>query len=240
MITINKTLSLLFVSLLIATEIVLTSPLGAETESQQKNVYFTPPDAGKPNNTTQGGTRPVRLCANDTSAPEILVTALVPDNSSTLTTATHPTFLVYLPPTTAENLVFSLRDPQETYYYQQTIQLDGQSGIISFTLPENAPPLEVDQDYLFSFTLACEETISPDDFVWSGNIRRVTLTAKIDSINSLELASFYGENGIWLDMLALIAQEHLTKPNDLTISQNWQTVLESVGLEEISEQPLLE
>lgn len=238
MITLKKLLFYLFFSL----SLLLTPSLAsneAESEKKANNLQFVPPDAGKPSQTTPGGTRPVKLCPQDNSTPESIVTALVPVEYTTLTASAYPTFLVYIPQTSAPSLVFSIRDEQENYFYQQTIPLEGESGVISFQLPQTASPLEINQNYIFSFTLACQEIISPNDFVWSGQIKRVELTETFPSDSPLELANFYAQNGIWLDMLAIIAQERLIKPDDQYLRENWQQVLTSVGLESIVDEPLV-
>jgi hypothetical protein len=228
---------LLIFSLFI-TLIPITTP-AKPNNNDNPEVSFIPPDEGQPTTTTSGGTRPVKLCLEDTGVSQPSVTPLMPVSASSFTVISHPTFFIYIPETAAQNLIFSIRDASENYYYQHSIPLEGKSGIISFQLPEDAPPLALNQDYLFSFTIACTGVASPNDFVWSGQIRRVDLPVNTQNTNSLELANIYGENGIWLDMLAIIAQAKLEQPNDTNLTQNWQKILNSVGLENIAEQPIL-
>ena len=66
-----------------------------------------------------------------TVAPELL--SSVP--KKVITTAAYPTFLFFVPTTTARQVEFSIRDHDLKSIYRQTFSLSAQSGILRVVLP---------------------------------------------------------------------------------------------------------
>ena len=95
-----------------------------------------------PNNITVGRVRGNEL---------LYVTPLIPPSQIGRTVASHPTFFVYVPETGAKEVLFSLQDANRNHHYQTTFDISGKEGIISFTLPEEAPAIEMNKPYLWYF-----------------------------------------------------------------------------------------
>ena len=82
-----------------------------------KQILFKPPTDEEPPPTRGAGSRNDRLCSQDAlvdqsslSSQPLALTALVPPNQSNLTWAERPTVWVYVPETSARQIVLSVRD----------------------------------------------------------------------------------------------------------------------------------
>jgi hypothetical protein len=106
-------------------------------------VTFEPPGDGKPDNTVGGASRDSGQCLQDAIASQQTITPLMPTTNRGLTLVERPTFFVYVPQTSAQKAFFSLKDKDESYYYQATLPMPETSGIVSLKLPADAPALEI-------------------------------------------------------------------------------------------------
>jgi len=196
------------------------------------------------------------------------LTALMPRNpltnrpvNQTLTVAANPTVFVYVPETTplsAEDLVlaeFSVLDDQEKDVYKTTFRLPtvlssdlpnssvSTPGIVKLSLPANVS-LETGKNYHWVFKLSCRKANADPNaepnytrYV-EGWIQRTELSselkAKIEQATPLEQAKLYATARIWSDTLMLAAQLRSSQPAE------WEELLKSVGLTEISQAPFIE
>lgn len=204
-------------------------------------VEFVPPSQEKVDNTRGGASRGEIKCSQDeVYGPS--VRALLPASQQGFTVATHPSFLVYLPKTSAPIVHFTLRDENNRGVYQTTFPIVKTGGIISISLPEDQPPLQLSKTYQWSVALICQPAQTDIPFA-SGQVRRIklnsALSSQLDHNNLLQQASFYGQAGIWYESLVILAQLRKTRPDDQIITDNWLQLLNSVGLEEIAAEPLL-
>ena len=168
----------------------------------------------------------------------------MPTSNHGLTTVERPTFLDYVPQTSAQKAFFSLKDKDENYYYQTTLPIPETPGIVSFKLPADAPALEIGKSYQWSFVTICGERLAVDDPRVEGHIQRIELNTQLSSqlknLSPLERAALYGSDGIWYETVATLAQLRQSQPNDLTLAATWENLLKSVGLEAIATKPLLQ
>jgi hypothetical protein len=106
-------------------------------------------------------------------------TVLLPEGTHIgRTTVGHPTLFVYVPATEATQALFSLQDEAGDSHYFTTIELTGEAGIVSLTLPKDAPTLEVGQNYLSFFVpIAPGGTLRPDSHTVTAWIKRVAPNA---------------------------------------------------------------
>ncbi|MEL7036623.1 MAG: DUF928 domain-containing protein [Cyanobacteria bacterium J06592_8] len=218
-------------------------------------VAFQPPKGqGMPTRTAGGASRTGTTCPT-MAIDQTELTALVPaflaensisSNSTGLTTQATPTFYFFVPAIAGQQAVFSLKDENHQDIYQTRIPLSGKVGIVSVKLPADVPPLEISKSYRWSFGIVCQAQ-SPQQqsgvvFV-TGEIRRVevdtTLTHQLQQITPLEQAALYAENGIWFDSMEIIANLRKTQPNDITLDQKWEELLNSVNLGDIAQQPFI-
>ena len=207
-------------------------------------VTFDPPGEGKPDNTAGGASRDSGQCFRDAIASQPTITPLMPTTNRGLTVVERPTFFVYVPQTSAQKAFFSLKDKDESYYYQATLPITGTSGIVSFKLPADAPALEIGKSYQWSFVTICGERLAVDDPRVEGQIQRIEpnkeFSSQLKNLSPLERAAVYGADGIWYDTLATLAELRRSQPNDITLAATWENLLKSVGLDAIATKPLLQ
>lgn len=208
------------------------------TSGATRGSRFQPPGDNAPGNTTSGATR-----GDDTELPS----AVVPTDSNYGRTMTaRPTLLVYVPPTTSKEAFFSIQDASRSHHYQTLLPIPSEGGIVSITIPADAPALEVGQDYQWHFVvLNSKGTLEPDSYGINGWIERVqpSETPAIESntnssLPPIEQAALYAEQGIWYDTASVLFLERLARPNDDAITTEWQNLLSQVGLEELASKPV--
>jgi hypothetical protein len=77
-----------------------------------------------------------------------------------------------------------------------------------------------------------------------GIVRRVEPPAEIFNLGEQttlhERATHYANAGIWVEAIATLAQARQDSPNDLEALNDWRSLLQSVDLTDVAEQPLLE
>ncbi|MCC5638436.1 DUF928 domain-containing protein [Nostoc sp. CHAB 5844] len=212
-------------------------------------VTYIPTNLGKPMRQIPGGTRGpgVRLSENGTACIQGKkpLTALTPVFDLQKTTAAHPTFFFYVPQTSAPVMELVLSDDQDNVVYQQTLPTPTKAGIVSLNLPEkpNVPSLKVGQTYQWDFSVICDRRDRELDYVVSGSIERIapdaTLMTELEKLKPEEQAAIYALSGFWEDSLAILSELRKSNPNDLTIKNDWEDLLRSGGLEEITQEPLV-
>ncbi|MBE9042050.1 DUF928 domain-containing protein [Oscillatoriales cyanobacterium LEGE 11467] len=211
----------------------LTSPI----------IHFEPANddsADRDGDSLGGASRPAtQKCQQDTAYP-LPMTPLLPDSSRGLTVATHPTFFVYIPPTSAPKAYFIIKDTtNDLEVYQTMLPLTQTAGVIGIELPDSAPPLEVGKTYRWFVGLLCQPS-QTDLPIVEGNIERIELDSELTVNASLEeQAVSYGASGIWYDTIERVVQLRQQQPDNEMLSRTWWELLDSVGLAEIAIQPML-
>jgi hypothetical protein len=212
-------------------------------------VNFSPrPGKDKPTTASGAGTRGICFAdadqlANGTASSNLSnqdgLTLILPNITPALTAEARPTFLFYVPKTKAQQVEFrlfakvenELGEPQ-TGIYRQAIdlsdELNGQSGVISYTLPANAPALELNQSYSWSVSLVCNTSKRQRDIVMHGDIERVelsnTVATAIAQADPAEQALLYAQDGIWYEAAAILASLNSEKDSN---AMPWQSLLSS-------------
>lgn len=203
-------------------------------------------------------------CSKKNQQNQMPLTGLMPRNpltnrpvNQTLTVAANPTVFVYVPETStesAENLLFaefSVSDDQDNEVYQTTLQLPtvlssdvptssvSTPGIVKLSLPADVP-LETGKNYRWVFQLSCGKANAEREFgrYVEGWIQRTELSselkAKIEQATPLEQAKLYATAKIWSETLMLASELRSSQPAE------WEELLKSVGLTEISQAPFIE
>lgn len=234
--------------LLTLLSVTLLSPLsfGVLEANANPGIVFQPPTDEKIHDSRGGASRPAEVkCAEDEPYPYPL-TALVPHSGLGLTTQPHPTLLVYVPPTMATQVHFTLRDAYHQGVYQAYFPISPGGGIRSITLPTDSPELLVGNRYQWSLALLCQSP-QTDMPVASGHIQRIELaeetadrtTALANQPLALQ-ANTYGQAGVWHDMLASLAQLHQAQPVvNREWSADWVELLQAESLGAIANAPFL-
>ena len=218
-------------------------------------LFKPPPGEEEPENTKGGGSRDGgNSCDRDLanrrqkdSDNRSSLTAIAPIGYNGLTTVDRPTFWVNLPPTSARQAILLIKkgsDPdwhQLVTHSQQSIDLMGKAGLIGIELSQDAPALEIGEEYQWIVALVCGNQPNPNDPLITAGIERID-RSQINrnvptTITKLDRASLYARQGIWYDALDILVAEKssLTNWNDL-----WVKYLQSGGLsDEIANKPVV-
>lgn len=202
------------------------------------------PDVGLPGRRVGGGTRDGCY-----SSPNVLH-ALTPKSNLGKTTKPNPSFFIYLPPSNAQEAKFALEDTSAKEVYKTNVSLANSSGIVQVTLPEisNSSILEEGKNYKWSFQLICEQSdgsIAYGDFVEGWIVRQAPDTVLEEQLASMSLrdrAARYASLGIWYDSVEALAEARnnpSSNPTDANSERDWKSLLTSVGLVSIAEEPLI-
>ena len=240
--------------------IVLIATLNPSPFAVMGQVIPTLPSGDKPD-TRSGGPRFIQP-REDMDAPpsarvrsvrggcasrnQLSLTALTPKNKRGRTVSNYPTFFFYLPQTEAELAEFILEDESGNQIYQQDLTIKNLSGVIGVSIPanKNVPPLEVGKNYTWKFSVVCDAEDRSSDQLESGIVRRVQLSP--DILGELENATprqktvIYARNGIWQDALNTLAAARRANPNDTDLAADWESLLDSVTLDAIAKEPIVE
>ncbi|MBE9005827.1 DUF928 domain-containing protein [Fortiea sp. LEGE XX443] len=215
-------------------------------------VTYIPSNLGKPMRQIQGATRGPANRPSETGAACIQgnksLKALIPAFDlprTTRTTAANPTFFFYVPQTSAPVMELVLSDEQDNIVYEVTLPTPNKAGIVSLNMPvkPTVPSLKVDKTYKWYFSLICDRRERQLDFVVFGSIERIapdaTLKTALEKVKPEEKAAIYALSGFWQDSLAILSELRKSSPNDMTIKNDWEDLLRSGGLEEITQEPLV-
>ena len=180
------------------------------------------------------------------SPSEKSITALIPTTNLGLTTAAYPTFFFYIPQTTATAMEFVLIDEDnQRQIFTTTLTITGNPGIVSLSLPttENLPPLELEKEYHWYASLICNYQQRSGDIYVDGWIQRVEpdsiLISKLQNSSITERVIVYQESGLWYDTLQSLAEARRLHPDNSSLVAKWTTLLRSVGLDQIAQEPLV-
>lgn len=231
--------------------------------------FNPPPGTERPTGSESGGNRGCGLKSNGDKNAIQRPILLVPQEKSaadekeldadqkkrisrvSLTTSAYPTFFVYVPDTTNQEVKFSLLEYDQVNkengreIYQTRFFVNRNPGVISISLPANAnfPPLQVGKKYHWYFSLICDASEPSGDVTEEEFIERIPLNSKLAS--KLEKATLrekfdlYAEAGIWQDTLTVLAQLRRENPNDSALKAEWVDLLDSVALEQVAKEPLI-
>ena len=234
-------------SLAITLELFIGSPLatwaqGMRSQFQEVAINWTPPNRGTPAQTEGAGTRDQATCAANEETPNPPLTALMPINSLALTVAERPTFFVYIPATSAQTAELVLKDENEENVYTANITLPGKPGIVSISLPDTVKPLETGKTYRWYFDMVCNsgKRIFLDRLMVQRIEPSQALQSQLQKASLRDRPDVYAQNGLWYDTLMALAEMRRSASNNATLTADWKQLLESAGLKEIADQPLIE
>lgn len=208
------------------------SKLGIRSASIPQRIIFQenfePPGEGEPQDTSGAGSRDGLRCSQD----EQPIRPLMPKRNYGLTLEEHPSIFVDLPETSARQVVLTFQDETGESYERAFLPIADRTGIVSFTLPADKPPLAVGKNYQWSLVVVCGETVQPDDPIFRGWVQRVARSPELERTlaqkPAIEQAVWYAEQGYWYDLLAVMAQARRSHPNDANLTKLWQDVLDAV------------
>jgi hypothetical protein len=226
------------------------------------SVKFVPPPP--PPDRSAAGSRSGAASRGCTAGSQT-VTALVPTYQQTikgqqavvpitqvwgLTNSEHPNFFFFVPYNTSSiaNIEFVLQEKtgnKSITLYRTYLTPPESPGIMSVHLPPSQASLQVGKMYhwFFKVRVQCDQKQPTKLDYADGWVQRVnqnsTLTEQLKQAEIQEEATLYAVNGIWYDAITSLAELRLTNPKNETLLAKWITLLHSVGLEEIANQPLI-
>ncbi|MBH8561881.1 DUF928 domain-containing protein [Nostoc sp. CENA67] len=241
-------------TLVLATPVPKPSSSSVGTIAQTAPPSWPQPDSGNPGGRVRGGAK--RCISYPLVNPPL--TALVPftqePNSTAnvwgLTTEANPTFWVYTPYSKdsvtkdcAFTTEFVLQDEDSNLIYNKAIALSAQPGVISISLPANAPSLEIGKQYHWFLIINCDSNQpSPPTYI-EGVIQRINLkpeiAQKLKSATPQQQFTIYVQNGIWYNALTTLAQLRQQNPQDAALKIEWKNLLSSIHLDDIADKPIL-
>jgi hypothetical protein len=157
--------------------------------------------------------------------PNLPLTALSPETNLGFTVAAYPQFFFYIPQMSETAVKFTLLQEDDNKVYEKTFPSSRTSGIFNLRLPndKSLPPLVMGKNYHWYFQITCPQLGSGDIYV-DGWVQRV---------------SRGGQNNLWYDKLATLAEKRRLHPNDSAIAAEWENLLSSEGLDKLASQPLV-
>ncbi|MGL5062408.1 MAG: DUF928 domain-containing protein [Microcoleus sp.] len=233
-------------NLLVALTIASPGLAGTIANSSQEShllgqiLAYDPPPRGAPSDRKDAGSR----------EPHDFF-AVIPAVNLGLTAIGHPTFWLYLPAPISNNTYFEfvLHNAREEVVFQTNFEPEKTAGFASFCLPQNSPPLEIDQKYHWCFFCG--------NISRSGWVERVAMEAEI--LLQLETAGLrqrvllLAKCGLWYEtltelialrdkILSQLQTANLDKrlqiyaDNDL----QYEAIADLTGFEKISSLPTLD
>ncbi|MEG4322560.1 MULTISPECIES: DUF928 domain-containing protein [unclassified Microcoleus] len=190
----------------------------------------TPPDS---NTKPGGGLDPSKSCKSTSK----VLTLLIPNKNDRLTTSAHPTFWFYIPyaPEDLKRGEFVLvTQDEKTLIYETSFQLPKTPGIVNISLPASPNyALTEGQSYHWYLRIYCREnTNDRADLAVEGWVQRVAATPETDRLSNT------GAPDIWYDSLTRLGNLLLASPTDAKLRSDWNKLLEFIGEQELSQEPL--
>ena len=222
-------------------------------------VKFTPPppppNRGAPGSRSQAGSRG---CSGNQSLEALMPVheQIVSQNQGKstsimtqvwgLTSIENPTFWFFIPfsSSSIKDIEFVLQNEQKKTIYRTPVTIPEAPGIVSFRLPSSAT-LEVGKNYdwFFKVNVACDPQQPKKLNYVEGWVQRTNLNAqlgdRLKQATPQQRVALYAENGHWYDTLTTLAEIRLAKPKDPAVFADWTSLLQSVGLENLANQPLV-
>jgi hypothetical protein len=159
------------------------------------------------------------------------------------TVAPRPTFFVHVSQTSGQKAEFMLiNEKGDEVYKNSNITLSGSPGIISISLPANAPALEVGKSYYWSLTAICDDDWAKNPAV-DGWVKRIelnsTLANQLNRAAPRDRPALYADASIWTDAVSTLFDLRKANPNDPQLRQDWEDLLKSVGLDTVAQATLI-
>ena len=234
---------LVFLSILNLLFISLVNPAIAESDTsdnQKVNSNF-----GLPTHRRDGGSRNgSNSCVANTDSNNLV--ALIPDQVVALNASASPKLFFYIPEVReSKTLEFVLRNEADELIHEAFLTTAGK-GIVSIEVPTelNSSKLVAEQKYHWYLSMICNPRQRSRDIVVEGWIQQSSLDLatqqKLNFANSVTQAELLNKQGFWYDALAKLAQDNNLRRKNPIVQAKWSTLLESVGLAELSSESLVE
>lgn len=180
--------------------------------------------------------------------PEGLLMLLVPPplpgapKVPEVTIAERPTLLLHVPDQGGYTVDISVA-LDITPLYEGTLTLPPRAGIVQLPLPASLPALVIGQPYEVAITLFCDQQDLKQVRTLSYPITRVAVPATVHpqaTGDPLQFVNDLAKAGIWFDAVSSLAALRQSQPTSPIIQAEWRELLQSVALDGLADQPLLD
>lgn len=211
----------------------------------ESKISVRPIGIGAPGDPVGGAVR-----TNSCVTGEKHLTALAQEDKLGLTTAEYPELFFYMPQSSPNTKVeLALVDENDKQIGKTIINAASiNPGIVGFKLSdiEGLPPLEIGKNYHWYLSMICNPQGRSADVFVDGWVRRIeldpVLTDELKNLTSRDRASLYAVQGLWYDTIAALYEARRSSPDDLSLANDWASVLESESTElgTIAKEPLID
>jgi hypothetical protein len=188
-------------------------------------------------------------CLSEKDSLKLILPPIVSEQTdekvySVSTISAHPKFFVYIPQTSAQKAQLTLFNNNQEYLAEATFGLTGTPGVVSFSLPSNAPALEVGKTYKWSVQILCEtgDGDKGGNPTAEGEVERIQPPAALVNIEKVALSerpALYAQSQVWYESLSSLAELQNANPKDLSLKEDWEDLLNSVHLNTVAKAPIL-
>lgn len=163
--------------------------------------------------------------------------ALVPKDNVVTTVLNNFNFFMYVPKHELKSAEFEITDKSgKSIYYLTDLNISDTSGMIQLIVPENIS-LETNKEYTWIFAMICDPWDRTSDIFVEGTIKKIEISSdlenKLQNATPIEQVQLYKNAGIWNEAISLVAELRESNP------QEWEELLESVGLEKFASEPFV-
>lgn len=180
--------------------------------------------------------------------PEGLLMLLVPPplpgapKVPEVTIAERPTLLLHVPDRGGYTVDISVA-LDITTIYEGTVTLPPAAGIVQLPLPASLPALTIGRPYEVALTLFCNQRDLKQVRTLTYPITRVAVPATVHpqaTGDPLQFVNDLAHAGIWFDAVSSLAALRQSQPTSPVIQAEWRELLQSVALDGLADQPLLD
>lgn len=215
------------------------SPNHRKIQIQFKKKQEDGSDRGRPTKREGMGSR------DNCPSTDIPLTALIPENKISKVVEANPTFWLFIPYQASKIPIgeFILQDEAHNDVYRTNFSVEKGGGIVSISLG-SGKTLETNKIYQWYFKLYCDHSKSSVPIYVRGWVERVALQPLQQkqlraATLPRQLFAFYAQNGIWHSALTELAKLRQGNPGNQIYAKAWLQLLSDIGLEELSNMPIV-
>ncbi len=236
--------SLLLASTVIVSPLTLFTP---SAQAQSRRVRYVPPtNLDAPKVSGAGITRSAG-CAESACFIALIPDFEVENKLAPLTLSERPTIYFLVPKIDRGRAKFVIREisdksQEQKEVYKTKFTVQGNVGVMSFTLPNDAPALKANRNYIWEVFLTGNEDFNE---VIRGSVRLVEPSPKLaqqlkTSMKPLERASLFAQEGIWFEAIQTLVEAKQYDPEDIEVEKEWTEILKSAKLDKVIGQTILD
>lgn len=210
------------------------------TKEKQKKVTSTmvapvyrPPLRGAPGGRLGGGTR---------GRDQTFVLSVLAPNHTGLTVQEQPVLYWYLSKPITSSMEFTLIGDGIKPIVETTLKPPFEAGVQRLRLADFGVHLNPGKQYRWFVALVVDPQRRSKDILAGGTIERSEfsegMAAKLSRADKEKTARIYAEEGFWYDAVASITELIEKAPKDISLREQRASLLQQVGLAEVSEYDL--